>query len=85
MSQRVKEILEQRQKQYGDAKNNFIAIGRMWGALLNIDDIAPEIVAIMFDAAKSVRISVNSKHEDSWVDKEGYTHHGKLIALENES
>jgi hypothetical protein len=57
----------------------------MWGALLDIEDIEPEIVALMFDAAKSIRITANPKHEDSWLDKEGYIHHGKAIVFNNES
>ncbi len=85
MSKRVKEILDDRQSEYGSAHKNFISIGRMWGALLDIEDIEPEIVALMFDAAKSIRITANPKHEDSWLDKEGYIHHGKAIVFNNES
>ena len=84
MSKRVEEVLDDRQQEYGSARNNFTAIGRMWGALLAIEDIEPEIVALMFDAAKSVRIVANPTHEDSWVDKEGYIHHGKQIVFTNE-
>lgn len=84
MSERVKEILADRQDEYGSARKNFTSIGRMWGALLGVDDIQPEIVALMFDAAKSVRIVANPRHEDSWIDKEGYTHHGKEIVFTNE-
>ncbi len=79
MSKGVKEVLDDRQSEYGSARKNFTAIGRMWGALLDIEDIDPAIVALMFDAAKSVRITANLEHEDSWIDKEGYTHHGKMI------
>jgi len=84
MSERVKEVLDDRQKEYGSARKNFTSIGRMWGALLSIPDISPEIVALMFDAAKSVRLVANPEHEDSWIDKEGYTHHGKEIVFTNE-
>jgi hypothetical protein len=56
----------------------------MWGALLSIPDISPEVVALMFDAAKSVRLIANPGHEDSWLDKEGYTHHGREIVFTNE-
>jgi hypothetical protein len=84
VSKRVKEILDDRQSEYGSARKNFTTIGRMWGALLGIEDIEPEIVALLFDAAKSVRIVANPKHEDSWIDKEGYTHHGKEIVFTNE-
>ena len=33
------ELLDSRQEDYGDPKDNFTAIGRMWGALLKIEDI----------------------------------------------
>ena len=84
MSKEVKEVLDDRQKEYGSARKNFTAIGRMWGALLSVPDINPEIVALMFDAAKSVRLIANPEHKDSWLDKEGYTHHGKEIVFTNE-
>jgi hypothetical protein len=85
VSKRINEILNDRQSEYGSAHKNFISIGRMWGALLDIEDIEPEIVALMFDAAKSIRITANPKHEDSWLDKEGYIYHGKAIVFNNES
>jgi len=84
MSKKVEEILDNRQNEYGSARKNFTTIGRMWGALLDIEDINPAIVALMFDAAKSVRIVANPTHEDSWIDKEGYTYHGKEIVFTNE-
>lgn len=84
MSERLNEVLNDRQDQYGSARYNFTAIGRMWGALLGVSDIPPHIVALMFDAAKSVRIMANPHYEDSWVDKEGYIHHGKKILFTNE-
>lgn len=85
MSKRINEILDDRQGEYGSAHRNFISIGRMWGALLDIEDIKPEIVALMFDAAKSIRITANPQHEDSWLDKEGYIYHGKAIVFNHES
>jgi len=76
---KVDEILSKRQEEYGDADNNFLAIGRIWGALLGIEDIAPHEVALMMDALKSVRLFRNPFHEDSWNDKLGYIHHGRNI------
>lgn len=76
MSEKVEQVLADRQETYGDAKRNFIAIGRMWGAILECDDIPPHIVALMFDSAKTIRAVRNPKHDDSWLDKLGYTTHG---------
>jgi hypothetical protein len=85
MSAKINKILASRQEIHGDAITNFTMIGRMWGALLHIDDIPAHVVALMYDAGKSVRCIANPQHEDNWLDKEGYTHHGKEIAFTNES
>ena len=83
MSKRVNDILADRQEVHGDAQTNFIMIGRIWGALLQIDDIPAHVVALMYDAGKSVRCIANPQHEDNWLDKAGYTHHGMEIANES--
>jgi hypothetical protein len=38
----------------------------------------------MFDFAKSIRCTANPAHEDSWLDKQGYTEHGREIAMTDE-
>ena len=81
---RINNILEERQSIYGDAHTNFAATGRMWGALLFIDDIPAWKVALMLDAYKSVRCVANPAYEDSWNDKIGYTQHGTEIAMTDE-
>jgi hypothetical protein len=83
LSKRVNEILADRQKIHGDAIINFTMIGRMWGAMLKIEDIPPHVVALMYDAGKSVRCISNPHHEDNWLDKTGYTQHGMEIANES--
>ena len=81
---KIDAILEQRQEDYGDALINFATIGRIWGALLQIDDIPAHQVALMMDSFKSVRVFVNPNKEDSWDDKEGYTRLGRETAREFE-
>jgi hypothetical protein len=83
MSQELNEILSDRESVHGSALKNFTAIGRMWGALLDIEDIPPHVVALMYDAGKSVRAVANQFHEDNWLDKQGYTQHGMEIANES--
>ncbi len=73
---KIEHILTERQEQYGDAFYNFEVIGKLWGALLDIDPIAPYQVALMMDALKTVRAFNNPEHLDSWHDKLGYTQHG---------
>ena len=77
------DILAERQEIHGDAITNFTMIGRMWGALLQIEDIPPHVVALMYDAGKSVRCMANPLHDDNWLDKQGYTKHGMEIANES--
>ena len=79
MSKKLNEILDSRQEDYGDASDNFTAIGRMWGALLKIEDIPAYQVALMMVQFKTIRASANPHKEDSWLDLEGYLHHGKNL------
>jgi hypothetical protein len=83
MRKEVDAILAERQKLHGDADRNFTMIGRMWGALLQIDDIPPHVVALMYDAGKSIRCIANQNLADNWLDKMGYTQHGMEIANES--
>jgi hypothetical protein len=82
MSERIETLIKERGKMYGDATDNFTAVGRGWGAILGTDDISPATVALMMDFLKTVRCSINPTHEDSWIDKMGYTELGKRIALD---
>ena len=77
---KIDTILAARESEYGDARENFDKIGKVWAALLEIEEIPPYQVALMMDALKTVRLFRNPEHEDSWLDKEGYTKHGKEIA-----
>jgi len=86
VSKKVNEILAERLDEYGDADNEFTAIGRVWAGFLKLEDDIPAYqVALMMDALKSVRLFHNPFKEDSWLDKEGYTKHGKEIAGFDES
>ena len=82
MSESLEALLKARGKMYGDAGDNFIAIGRGWGAILDIADIAPHQVALMMDFLKTIRCSNNPTHQDSWQDKAGYVELGRRISLD---
>jgi|APCry1669191515_1035360.scaffolds.fasta_scaffold00852_9 hypothetical protein len=75
----IDQILEDRQEKYGDASENFALIGRLWGAILHTDDLAPEEVAVMMIALKSVRVLKNPTYSDSWDDIVGYVTVGREI------
>jgi hypothetical protein len=80
MRDEVKNILANRQEEYGDSYYNFTAIGRIWGALLGVSDIPAYQVALMMDSLKTIRCFTNPLHQDSWNDKLGYIHHGENAA-----
>lgn len=73
--QKIKAILEQRDMHHGDFYANFAKIGKIWGALLDIEPIEAYKVGLMMDALKTVRAFANPEHEDNWLDKFGYTQH----------
>ena len=79
MRDKIDKILEERLEQYGDARTEFTAIGRAWGALLKIEDIPPHQVALLMDVLKSVRLFHNPLHKDSYDDKLGYLRHYESI------
>jgi hypothetical protein len=67
-----------RAEDYGSWYDNAEDIGVMWGVILgfkkhDLPDPSPEQVALMMDAVKTVRLSRNPKHLDSWTDKAGYS------------
>jgi len=77
MVNKITDILDERENEYGDAKQNFKKIGIIWGQLLGLPySLDSYQVAQMFIAAKLVRISANPEHEDSWLDIQGYAIHG---------
>lgn len=82
MSERIENLLKERGEMYGDADDNFTAVGRGWGAILGIEDIPAYQVALMMDFLKTIRCAINPTHEDSWIDKAGYSELGKRIALD---
>ena len=77
---KINEILNNRQSEYGNAQENFEKIGKIWGALLDLDKpIEAWKVALMMDSLKTVRLFKNPQHKDSWLDKQGYIYHAHEI------
>ena len=77
------EILEQayqlingpRAKDYGDAYHNFDRIAQGWNIIIQNTNgpITAKHVALMMDWVKTCRLLETIDHEDSWVDKCGYS------------
>ena len=67
-----------RAKDYGAAYHNHTRIAAGWnviveGALTSHGKLTPAHVALMMDWVKSSRLLESIDHEDSWIDKAGYT------------
>lgn len=68
----------ERQEAYGHPFVNFTRIGRMWGGLLGIPDIPPNIVAMMLQNVKQAR-EVASHQDDNLDDVDGYNECHRLV------
>ena len=67
-----------RAKDYGDAYENHGRIADGWnviinGALKSHGYVTPAHVTLMMDWVKTSRLIETIDHEDSWIDKAGYT------------
>lgn len=73
-----KTINGQRAKDYGDAYENFTRIADGWNLIIKEAQctngyVTPQHVALMMDWVKTARLLNDLSHEDSWVDKAGYS------------
>jgi len=67
-----------RAKDYGDALENFDRIATGWNVILNgaiasHGYLTAQHVALMMDWVKTARLINTLDHEDSWIDKCGYS------------
>ena len=67
-----------RAKDYGDASDNFVRIADGWNiiaqnAVRTHGYITRKHVALMLDWLKTARLLETIDHDDSWIDKAGYT------------
>jgi hypothetical protein len=78
-----------RAKDYGDAFENHDRIAEGWniivsGALRSHGYLTAAHVALMMDWVKTSRLLETIDHEDSWIDKAGYTALGAEFVTRNE-
>lgn len=69
-----------RHSTYGDAADNFTAIGKLWSVVLGVESISAEQVALCMNQVKVARLTHSIDHRDSWVDGCGYLALGGDIA-----
>lgn len=61
-----------RERDYGSAVEDFTRTGKMWAAILGVDEVTAEQVAMCMTALKLGRLCNTPNHRDSWVDAIGY-------------
>jgi hypothetical protein len=72
-----------RQNTYGDIDESWERIGRIWAAILRMEeDIAPYTVGCMLAAMKISRIANDPKHADNYVDAAAYIAGAGSLATE---
>jgi len=67
-----------RQEAYGHPFDDFSRTGRMWGAILGIEDVSPEKVALCLAAVKISR-ECNAPKRDNLTDLAGYAATCELV------
>jgi hypothetical protein len=80
-----------RQEDYGDAAQSFNDIAAGWNIIVSraikqngkFAPLSPTHVALMMDWLKTTRLLNDTSHQDSWVDKAGYSALGAEIGLSN--
>ncbi|TAL44619.1 MAG: hypothetical protein EPN91_04085 [Salinibacterium sp.] len=71
-------VMGARQASYGHPADDFARTGRMWGAILGIPDVTPELVGLCMAAVKISR-EVNAHKRDNLTDLAGYSQTVALI------
>jgi hypothetical protein len=69
-----------RERDYGSAAVGFERTGKMWAAILGLDEVTAEQVAMCMAALKISRLCATPNHDESWVDGVGYLALGGDIA-----
>ena len=78
-NEKLKQIRQAKELEYGSFENNMTNIGRMWSSLLGLkNDIPGHLVASMYVAAKLIRTRQSFK-QDNYDDAANYLHQAELM------
>lgn len=78
-NEKLKQIRQAKELEYGSFENNMTNIGRMWSSLLGLkNDIPGHLVASMYVAAKLIRTRQSFK-QDTYDDATNYLHQAELM------
>ncbi|AYP70042.1 hypothetical protein I5G62_gp56 [Mycobacterium phage CRB2] len=73
-------ISGERQRSYGSPEPSFTRIGKMWAAILGLEEVTAEQYALCMIAVKLGRLAETPNHTDSWDDAVGYAALGAEVA-----
>ena len=78
-NEKLKQIRQVKEVEYGSFENNMTNIGRMWSSLLGLKNNIPGyMVATMYVAAKLIRTN-NKFKQDTYDDAANYLHQAELM------
>jgi endonuclease YncB( thermonuclease family) len=78
-NEKLKQIRQTKELEYGSFDTNMKSIGRMWSSLLGLkEDIPGWLVANMYVAAKLIRTKTKFK-KDTYDDAANYLHQAELM------
>lgn len=80
LEEAIHTVCVDRDRQYGDAEDNFALIGRLWSEYLDIDVRAKDVAAMMI-LLKVARIKTGAFKFDNYVDIAGYAACGGAIDI----
>ena len=78
-NEKLKQIRQEKELEYGSFSTNMNYIGKAWSALLGLEtDIPGHMVANMFVASKLIRTNQSFK-QDTYDDAANYLHQAELM------
>ena len=83
-NEKLKQIRQAKEIEYGSFDANMMSIGKAWSALLGLEtDIPGHMVANMYVAAKLIRTNQKFK-QDTYDDAQNYLHQAELMQQDKE-
>ena len=84
LNEKLKQIRQAKEIEYGSFDANMNSIGKAWSALLGVEtDIPGHMVANMYVAAKLIRTNQKFK-QDTYDDAQNYLHQAELMQQDRE-
>ena len=82
LNEKLKQIRQAKEVEYGSFENNMTNIGRAWSSLLGLkNDIPAFMVANMYVVSKLIRTNKKFK-QDNYDDAANYLHQAELMQKE---